>query len=71
MKKTERLIDAYLEAVAEVEGRQAAVATMVEARGDDAIFVRRPHEQTGRIVTAGRLQLMTRYVREHLTRRAA
>jgi len=71
MKNVEKIIQDYIEAVASVEGQESASATKVEIRGQDAIFVKRPHEQMGQVVTVGRLQLMTRYMQDHLTRKAA
>jgi len=71
MKQAEKTIDEYLQAIAKIEGQESASATSVEIRGVDAIFVRRPHEQTGQIVSISRLRLMTRYMLDHLTRKAA
>lgn len=71
MKNVEKLIQEYRDAIAQEEGEQSAADTVIEVRGPDAIFVRRPHEQTGQVVTAGRLKLMIQYMRNHLTRHAA
>ncbi|HKI60817.1 MAG TPA: hypothetical protein VKA31_00850 [Mariprofundaceae bacterium] len=71
MKNAEKVIKDYIEAIASSEGREAASATSVEIRGEDAIFVKRPHEQTGQVVTVGRLRLMVHYMQDHLTRKAA
>jgi len=71
MKHAENIINDYLKAITEVEGEASASATTVEIRGADAIFVKRPNEQAGQVVTPGRLKLMTQYMRDHLTRKAA
>ena len=71
MKNVEKLVNEYREAIAREEGEQVASVTIIEIRGEDAIFVKRPHEQTGQVVTVGRLKLMIQYEKDHLTRHAA
>lgn len=65
MNAVEQRMQRYLEAVEQAEGAAVRQQTIIEDRGGSEVFLKRPDEKTGQLISIGYLEIMTENLRIH------
>lgn len=65
MNAVEQRMQQYLEAVEQVEGPAVRNQTIIEDRGGSYVFLKRPDDEIGQLITVGYLEIMAENMRIH------